>query len=535
MHLLRRFRPPSAGLPPTRLLILATVLLTFGLLGIALLRSRPARSIPSPPPSGAPVGSSVLPLPSPPESDETPSEEEVPTWRKKNLDEVTRLYECDQAEARRNSDLFVRRGLRADRKRRQVCIYAEATALDPRAELEFFLIPEQSGHDYEALAVSFAQPSDIHEALVFIGLPPGRPIAPRQHAYWPKGERVHMLFQWTPPSIAGEPVGPLEVHAEQLLFDTVLRRTLPVQGFVFTGSRFVPHPQDPARLVYAADLFGPNSIASAYNDPDTVLDVPHQAGKSAMYGRQFANADFRFERGQFLTILLEPEYPPERRRVHDLTMRVGPSARPDAPPALSFESPEGKPLLTDAGPEAARTFLKTVAESGQDAFVRFLPDPELSLDQVRLVCAWLDLMEQAGLLRVEPPPTGHPYYRAFLPEERFRDRRNWIVKPRELRLSPAESAAGALRAQLTLLTEEWEEGREEPILSVTEEPIESPDALGKRLVQLSRDSSVMLIMAPAFLRLGDLLPFLAVAEPTHPILWVFLDPPSSHSLPEARP
>ena len=55
---------------------------------------------------------------------------------------------------------------------------------------EFFIIGEQSGHGYEAVAVSFASAADIVDGLVFIGMERGRPVDFEKLCLWPKGERV---------------------------------------------------------------------------------------------------------------------------------------------------------------------------------------------------------------------------------------------------------------------------------------------------------------------------------------------------------
>ena len=71
-----------------------------------------------------------------------------------------------------------------------VTLWGEATGVSPDAPIEFLLIPTDSGHDYEALTISFAKPSDIHRALAFIGLKPGKSVDYAAYRYWvSKGER----------------------------------------------------------------------------------------------------------------------------------------------------------------------------------------------------------------------------------------------------------------------------------------------------------------------------------------------------------
>mgnify|MGYP006303150745 CR=1 FL=1 len=60
----------------------------------------------------------------------------------------------------------------ADLEAREVLVWGEDTGMIPGDPLEFFVIAENSGHDYEALMISYARPSDIHQALEKIGLVP---------------------------------------------------------------------------------------------------------------------------------------------------------------------------------------------------------------------------------------------------------------------------------------------------------------------------------------------------------------------------
>ena len=92
--------------------------------------------------------------------------------RKKKRAEHRKAYEG-------NSDVLVLPGLVADRKERKVDILVEATGLAGGAVAEFLLVDQSSSHGYEALLWSFAKPSDVHAALLFIGLRPGAPYNPR--------------------------------------------------------------------------------------------------------------------------------------------------------------------------------------------------------------------------------------------------------------------------------------------------------------------------------------------------------------------
>jgi hypothetical protein len=447
------------------------------------------------------------------------AQDDTPTpWRQTNLAFVAAATTRNQDAAAKNADLFVRRGLLADRKERTVRLWAEATGIEGK-ETEFFLISERSGHDYEALAVAFAQPGDVRDALVFIGMTPGKPVDFRACRFWPKGERVRVIFNWTPPSIAGEPVAPRAVPAELLIFDKARKAPLPADGFVFTASRRVPLPQDPTQTGYAADLFDPHSIASTYNDPDTILDVPRQASKSAVYGWQVPNPDHRFGKGQLVEVLLLPERRDGSHRVRDLSLRVAPGEGANAPPRFTLTGLDAPPVFETRDVGALLGTFQSCTNRHQDPFVSFLPDPSLPLDQVRLVCAFLEMAENRAEIRMEPPAEGHLYYRAFLPDEKYRDRANWIVKPWELDLTrTAQGATGVV----TTVAEKWEKENSEPALIIDTHPAASPEALRAFLAARKIETPVLVIHAPASLSYDTLSAYARAILSTHPTVWVFL-------------
>ena len=138
---------------------------------------------------------------------------------------------------------LVRPGLIADKQKREVLIKGLTTAVHATEPIEFFLISPQSGHQYEALAMSFALPSHIHEALQFIGLQPGHPVEARSLHTWPKGERVAMTFSWNNQTM----------RVENLIFHKKYGRALPAKGLIFTGSvrtndQYAADTEEPAQL-----------------------------------------------------------------------------------------------------------------------------------------------------------------------------------------------------------------------------------------------------------------------------------------------
>ena len=57
---------------------------------------------------------------------------------------------------------------------------------------------------------------------------------------------------------------------------------------------------------YAADTLSPISVASIYNEPTAVLDVPRRARQRDVYGNYCLGKEWNFSQHELLTLLLEP-------------------------------------------------------------------------------------------------------------------------------------------------------------------------------------------------------------------------------------
>lgn len=300
---------------------------------------------------------------------------------------------------------MARPGLVADRIGRTVRIEAAATGVAPGTETEFFLIAPKSGHDYEAVAVSRAMPGDVHAALEFIGMTAGRPVHYDRFQFWPKGERV---VAWI------ETRDGRRMRLEDTILDTRANATLPREGFVFVGSVLVPPAADMADgpPLYAADHFDPHAIITAFNLRTTVLDIPRSGSQSDLYRHQVAHEGAQFEKGEPLSILLEPERREGPPRV--LTLRL--EARFPDPDTLAFDLTDCRSvrILEAAAPDEVERVLRELHAGDRDLFVEWILPPRISLEGARRAARFLDPLVRDGLLRPEPPPEDGFYYRAFL-------------------------------------------------------------------------------------------------------------------------
>lgn len=412
----------------------------------------------------------------------------------------------------KNPDVLVLPGLVADRGKRKIVLRAEATGLQGDSIVEFFIIGENSGHDYEALLVSMATPGDVRQALTFIGMQPGRSADPSSFAMWPKGERVVATVS----SVNMEPV-----RIEKLVMDNSTGRTLPASGLVFTGSEFITPPHGGAEAL-AADTRDPASIASIYNEPESILDVPRIAPQSEIYETQVVNPNEELPAGNLFDVTIKPEYPGERKRVADLIVTAGVGGQAAKLHEMRFSMVETEdvtaPELMDIN--ALLQKLVELVESGRDPFVTLKISETVTLNLVEDLCSLLITVENENGIRIEPPLQGDPYYRAFVPPRAFLDRKARLAQPWELTL---KRGTNAVYGTLTKIEELWSEDRSPPELRLSKHPVESPAALRTALDRLGPGLPVILVFAGSNMTYGELTNFIRPALSTHGTVHVFVD------------
>lgn len=413
-------------------------------------------------------------------------------------------------------DVLLRPGLVADRTAGTVTVFAESIHLAPDAPVEFILIAEASGKDYEALAVSFARPSDIHDALAFIGVRPGQGIDPAHLRFWPKGERVRISVGYD--DMSGGKRLASRIPAEQLVIDKRTGAVLPGAGFVFTGSRRVPDTQQPATgTVYAADVFSPNSIISIYNEPATVLDVPRRAPQQEVYSYQVPNPAHLLPDAQLIRIELAATRSLGGSCVREMVLRVGAAPQTGCAPTYAL-APAGQ---ADAAPTNAvtiRAALGGIVRDGGDAFVTVIPDDALTLADMHAAASFVDSIEGEQGARIEPPPAGHPYFRTFLPDERHRARDGRPLQPWELYVGSEGTAA---TGTLVRIEETWTGADTRPTYRDTRQDVRSDGELGVALNQPDTPQVVLVFASPT-LGYGAFRRFVAPVLQRDMILYVFL-------------
>jgi hypothetical protein len=221
-------------------------------------------------------------------------------------------------------------------KTRQVRVECEMLACN--SPLEFFCCVKGT-NDYEAMIRSEVKPSDLHTALLAVGLQPGQPVhfsEATQKWLPPQGPPLQITMQYEKD---GKTVS---VPAWRWLRDVKTRKTAPPFTWVFAGSRVLPDGK------YAADITG--YLISIVNFDYTVIDVPQIASSSNDLLEWERNPDITPKLGAKVWMILEP---------------VGNNAPPADPPAAT-QPPAPKADAAQSVPETQAASVDAETHAAQE-------------------------------------------------------------------------------------------------------------------------------------------------------------------------
>jgi hypothetical protein len=182
--------------------------------------------------------------------------------------------------------------IQIDAKAKQVRVDCESVKADYPLE---FLAVVTNTNEYEAVVRSEVKPSDLHLALLMIGLAPGQPIHYSESTKtWlpPTGAPVDIWFEYQKDGKA------VSAPAYRWMRDVKTRKEAPPMTWVFTGSKV---EEDHS---YGADATG--CIVGVINNELSVLDVPALKSR-ALEARQYErNPDLIPPTGTAVTMILSP-------------------------------------------------------------------------------------------------------------------------------------------------------------------------------------------------------------------------------------
>jgi hypothetical protein len=210
-----------------------------------------------------------------------------------------------------------------DAKARTIAV--ECQALNVNIPLEFFCVTD-GGNEHESVLRTPAKPSDIHFALLMLGLTPGSPatfLPDRRVWLPPHGPPLHITCSYL---LNGKP---MVVPAYRMMRSVKTKKEMPPAIWVFDGSRVMPDG------VYAADVTG--YVVSICNFDLTMIDVPHLVSNANETLEWEYNPDLVPPKGTAVTMVIEPapasEAAPPVDGIPAGNFDPGPGLSGDTPPA----------------------------------------------------------------------------------------------------------------------------------------------------------------------------------------------------------
>lgn len=430
--------------------------------------------------------------------------------------DVKALYEVNLATNKGNADVLVLPGLVANRKEKTVEVQVESTGLKADELAEFLLVGHESSHGYEAMLWSHAKPSDIQRALIFIGIKPGAPRNPLLPQLSRGGGKVLLTVR----EKDGE-----SYPIEKLIFDKSTEKTLPEDGFVFSGSLRIPAGSMKAGEL-VADHDELRSVASLYSEPTAVLDVPRRINQGEVYGQQVVNPELVSKGGDLLTVVMTPAPSDGKLEAKNLNLLIYTSKGTNG--VVCRLSEKEKVLCDEA--QIATVIEQVVGlkkESGTP-FVHLAFGKDLPLAVVSKVAMVMTMMETMDVVAIEPPTGAELYYRAFAPNNEWLKPDGRPCQPWELHLGREQGkVAGALiwnepiysadGLQQTFKKHEVKVADAQAMKNHLE-----ADAKKRKETGQSALPSVLLVYVKGNLNYGELMAFLTPALSTHGTVYVFL-------------
>jgi hypothetical protein len=259
--------------------------------------------------------------------------------------------------------------LEFDLDKKQVRV--ECEALDTDAPLEFFCCMTGT-NEYESVLRSSVTPSNLHTALLAIGLKPGSPVTyseSEKKLIPPSGPPLRISLEY-------QKDGKL-VHcvAQHWLREVKSKQEPPHFGWVFAGSRVMSDGK------YAADMTG--YIVSVVNFDLTMIDVPELASSANETLEWERNPNVAAKGGTTVWMIIEP-------------MGGGGDNNPPAAPAPPADATPAPVAIAAAGPDVS-----PATEPTADAPAA-APTTQPSLSDVHIDQAEVDRLQKYWEAKVSP-------------------------------------------------------------------------------------------------------------------------------------
>lgn len=371
-------------------------------------------------------------------------------------------------------------GVVADKAARSVRFLVEATGIGADETIEFFAIGPLSDRAYESMFVTVASPAAIAQAFDTVGVPRGVAADPLQARFWPLGEKVTLAIKPWGKEAASRPTGNLTAF----LNDT---RAAEEGAMLDRPLAYAAGSRDASGLPVASTNI-PCAVFALYNHAPALLQLDGQLDQSGAYGRFLTKA--KYAEGALFEVTATWD---GKRMVKDVELKLS---------------------ATNAG--EAMTTLKEDAKKF-DVHARLSFDASVTLERAAAVSQAFALLDGAGV-KMSGRSEGQFFFRAFLPDPKWRDRAARIFQPFEVHVA----ADGA--KTFTFVEEDWSGDGLDPVLKPKTTPFkewtELPGLIAKTGEQGSK-ITVLFVYAPKTARVVDLTPVIKAVEPRISTFYVF--------------
>ena len=345
-----------------------------------------------------------------------------------------------------------------DAEKHAVTFTAVSTDCGLDMQLEFLFVGPESDRDYESMFVTEASVSELAEGFRKAGIPCGRPTDVRASRFWPVGNALELK-----PSFA-------ELVREM--------RGDKTPSVVFTGGT-----RD-EKGVPEAQTNMPGAVFALYTCGQSLVQLDDALDQSTTYGR-FQPA-VKIPKGEKRTFTIswngETCWEP-------YVLKLEHGKIPDA-------------LLTLKEKSSAREL---------DVTTDFSSD--LTLKEAIGVATALSMLDSPRV-KLNGAASGQFFYRAFLPQEKWRDRKERLAQPPEVHLTDAESA------KVVEILEDWSDSESlEPKLSAKEHIARSVSEAGALIARLGERTQTALVFAPESISLKRLYDLLGSVKGTNILNW----------------
>lgn len=324
-----------------------------------------------------------------------------------------------------------------DEANHSVTLSAVSTDCGKDTQLEFLLVGPTSDRDYESMFVTEAPIKDIAEAFEKAGITTGACHDPASCVFWPAGTEVTM-----------EPA-----------FSNVVRqvRDESYPPIVYTGG------SREGKGIPVADTNMPSAVFALYNCGQSLLQLNDSLDQSTTYGR-FQPAE-KIAKGEKRTF----------------TFKLNTNAVRYVHQKLAFK------------PGNLGTVLTGLKESASKSEVEVLADfsPELTLKEAKDIATALSFVDSVRV-KLNGFVEGQLFFRAYLPLEKWRDRKERLVQPPEIHLK------GDGTARVVEIVEDWSnDDKIEPDLIVKEHECNDIASAAELATQFGARPLTVLIFASA--------------------------------------